>query len=267
MSRLHVPSLARKLRMLVTYGYAADMRAVAQALGRAPDTMRGWTGGDMRREPDVVPAAVVPDLLALFQSALEIDGEQHMRVLLQGPPEDLESLFGANAAPSLLKLIEHEADRNAGQLFEIADNALSLIQVHRPNREAAAYELSLGRLFRIEFTTRHRGTFTIGFQSAPGGWGFVPVSASPKDRCLHLPGVEDGAPALMREETDPGHHLFVAVQSTKPFPPVLLAAARDSAGFDRALIAHFLRHYDGLPKSSRALFAIDVEFVHLAATP
>ena len=263
MSGVPVPQLGRKLRMLVTHGFAADMTDLAGKIGgRSPETLRWWQSEGGGREANTVPAQAFSDLLKVFGDVLSGQTPEQIRRLVLGPADDLERLLAPQTALSFRALIEREADKTSGTVFGEDGRLLSLIKTNKPLARPAQARVMLGALFRIEFATRSRGGFVVAFQGAPGGWWVLPCSLDIPKRRIFLPDCdEEKTPFHMREDLDAGCHLFVAVQADRPFPSDLHAAAQDGVLLDRALLSHFLRDLEARPKTARKLFALDVEIV------
>lgn len=263
MSGVPVPQLGRKLRLLVTHGFAADMSDLAGKIGgRSPETLRWWQSEGGGRDANTVPERAFPDLLKVFGDALSGQTPEQVRRLVLGPADDLEHLLAPQTALSFRALIEREADKSSGTVFGEDGRLLSLIKTNRPISHPAQARVMLGELFRIEFATRSRGGFVVAFQGAPGGWWVLPCSLDIPTRRIFLPDRdEEKTPFLMREDLDAGRHLFVAVQADRPFPSELHTAAQDGVLLDRGLLSHFMQDLETRPKTARKLFALDVDIV------
>lgn len=256
-----MPQLGRKLRMLVTYGHAKDMTELARQVGgRSPETLRWWQSEGGGRAANTVPERAFSDLLKVFGAALPDQTPQQVRRLVLGPADDLEHLFAPQTALSFRALIDREADWLSGTLYR--EDGLALIRTHGAQGQPPQARIRRGEPFRVAFMTRLRGGFVAAFQAAPGGWGYVPSALVRATRCIHLPDLlADGSPGFMSEDNEIGRHLFVAAQAARPFPPELAAAARDGLPLDRTLLAHVVRAFEAQERSSRSLFALDVEVV------
>lgn len=254
-----IPQLKRKLDLLMAFGPYADRAALAARIGSRPKTLYWWETGAPGRDPEMVSASGMPKLIDAAAAAFRcLPRDQVLRLLL-GPAEDFERYLATEAAPSLRRLLENEADRRKGRIFLQDGSALSLIRTNRPEARPAQAKLRLGQYFRIEFATRHRGTFLLALQASPAGWWIVPSDTDGKGR-IHVPGLaEGGTPYLMVEETDAGFHTFVAIQATRAFPGDVLAAAKDGSMLDRAVIAHLVRDLAAQSKANRLILALDLE--------
>lgn len=261
MTGVPVPQLGRKLRMLVACGRAEDMRDLAKKIGgRSPETLRWWQSEGGGRAANTVPDRAFADLLKVFGAALPDQTPEQVRRLVLGPADDLEHLLAPIEAASFRALIEREADKSSGTIFNEDGRPLSLIKTNKPLAHPAQARVHLGDLFRIEFATRSRGGFAVAFQGAPGGWWVLPCSLDLPKRRIFLPDRDaEKTPFLMREDLDAGRHLFVAVQADRPFPSEFHAAAQDGVLLDRGLLSHFLLDLEGRPKTARKLFALDIE--------
>lgn len=256
-----MPQLGRKLRILVAYGHAEDMSDLAKKIGgRNPGTLRWWQSEGGGRAANTVPARAFSDLLKVFGAALPDQTPEQVRQLVLGPADDLERLLAPIEAASFRALIEREADRSSGTLYR--EDGLALIRAHGVQAQPPQACIRRGEPFRIAFSTRLRGGFVAAFQAAPGGWGSVPSVLVRGQGCIHLPDLlAHGSPGFMSEDNEIGRHLFVAAQAARPFPPELEAAARDGVPLDRTLLAHIVRAFEAQDRSTRRIFALDVEVV------
>ena len=260
-----IPQLGEKLRMLVACGAYPDMEGISVALARSPNTLRWWVSGDAARAPGTVSRAALPKLLAAFAKALPDLTTDEVRRALFGPAGDVETLLATTHLPSLSALIAREADRSSGTLF-VRDSALSMVRTRAAAVPASTYQVTLEQDFRIEFASRSRGRYVAAFQSDLRGWGIVPVAVHPKTRHLLLPGLDgEGEPEWMFEETETGRHTFVVLQVNRPLPAELSMASRDRLSLDRSLIAHVVRNFEAQDRSTRRLFALDVDVIKASA--
>lgn len=261
MSGVPVTQLGRKLRMLVTHGFAADMTDLAGKIGgRSPETLRWWQSEGGGRAANTVPDRAFADLLKVFGDALPSQTPDQLRRLVLGPADDLEHLLAPQTALSFRALIEREADRQSGTLYR--EDGLGLIKTHGGPTSPPQARVRRGEPFRIEFATRLRGGFIAAFQAAPGGWGSVPSVLVRGKGVIHLPDtLLDGSPGFMSEDNEIGRHLFIAAQAARPFPPELEAAARDGLPLDRMLLAHIVRAFEAQDRYTRRLFALDIDVV------
>lgn len=260
-SGVPVPQLGRKLRLLVTHGHAKTMTDLAGKIGgRRPGTLRWWQSESGGREANTVPEDAFSDLLKVFGDALPGQTPKQLRQLALGPADDLEGLLAPQEATSFRALIAREADRSSGTLYR--EDGLALIRAHRVQAQLPQARVRRGEPFRIAFATRLRGGFVAAFQAAPGGWGSVPSVLLRGKGVIHLPDtLPDGSPGFMSEDTEIGRHLFVAAQAARPFPPELEAAARDGIPLDRTLLAHVVRAFEAQDRTTRRLYALEVEVV------
>lgn len=255
-----VPELRRKLHLLIERGLFADMDAIATAIGRSPVTLRGWANGGSGSEPNTVPAKNVVSLVTLYQQALPNWSLDEIVRLLEGPADDLENAMSVPSASRMHDLLRKEASWNAATLIH-DEQELSLIRRFNPEKPIPHYVVRLGMAFRLEFATRSRAGFMIGLQSAPSGWGIVPASHDRQHACIHFPGTDErGDIGMMVEQSDTGRHMFIAAQAARPFPRQLVEAGDDSIALDRNLLAHFQRHFLQQDRSTRRLFAVEIEF-------
>lgn len=262
MTGLIVPQLGRKIRLLVEYGIHPSIEAVARTLDRSPITLRGWGHGSSGTVPNRVPPQVASAFLELYAAALPDLAPEQVRQLVLGPADDLEAMLSASAAPSLMVLITREADRTSGTLFDEKRGRLSLIRTNKARAARPLQTIELGRALGVEFATRSRAGFAVALQSASGGWGLVPCTLDRASGRIYLPNLNDnGSRDMLREDNEIGPHLSIAAQAGRPFPPEPFAAARDGLALDRTLLAHFARNFEAQDKTTRRLFALDLEIV------
>lgn len=260
MGKTHVPELARKLDLLTTYGIFPDRPALAKALGFAVGSLKWWVYGDPARGPNHVTGPGMTALLGLFASLLPEERRVQAQTLLLGPADDLELIFAPTYAENLMSLIRAEAITDEVTLHRGSTGALSLVQTSKAPKTAAHYEIKRSQAFRLSFKTRLKGRFVVAFQKSPGSWGIVPSDA--EAGTIHVPGrMEDGALAEMWEDNETGRHTFIVAQSTKAFPAQLLSAEIDEVQLDRSTLGFFAADFRGRPKTTRALFSVEIDIV------
>lgn len=265
MGGMNVPQLRRKLSLLVQYGHYESMNALAAAMNRSPITLKGWANGGSGTPAETVPQRNISALINAFARALPDLADDHIRRLLEGPADDLESFLQTSPKDGLKDLIASEADMASARIFLDESGALSLVRRARRVPPAPRYRVQLGQAFRIEVPTKSRAGFVLGLQAAPGGWGVVPATLEREAGLIHLPGPEEleGAHATLSylvEENEIGSHLFIAAQSPKPFPDELLRAGRDGIPLDRTLLTRFQQHFEAQSRKYRRLFAVEIAF-------
>ncbi|MCR9089219.1 MAG: hypothetical protein NXH97_21050 [Rhodobacteraceae bacterium] len=187
-----------------------NQQALAAAIGRKPATIRWWINGSAARAPETIAEDAVPVVLAVFAAALPDLDPAQIPSLLRGPMEDLELLLDTGAVPSLMRLVENEAQRDVGELIPARRARRDLIELSEPPERPSDAVIQRGHDFRIAFRTRGRGRFVVALQSAPSGWGVVPCSLDGDAGMIHLPGLIKGGLTYMKERVETGRHVFVA---------------------------------------------------------
>lgn len=257
MSSLRVPDLLKKLNLLIEYSEYSNLAEIADHLDKKLETVRSWTKG---AGLDVVPSHRRDAFIDLFAAQLPMLSRDQLIETLQSPRVHLEQAFITQKMPSLRALIEAQARFDRGKLV-LAPNGLDLVEIRR-DQAATELRVPLGQYFRLEFETPHHGSQVIGLQHAPQGWAVLAASFDATRKTIHLPSLEaDGSPNFMRERNDLGVNRFIAIQTLHPLPAVLHAALADRVVLNRFDLASLAEHLGSLGKTTRAIFALDIEFV------
>lgn len=254
-----IRDLRSKLRLLIAYGPHRGWKDIGKALQRSPKTVQWWADGSDIRTPGTVPDDRLGPLIDLLRKALPGERSQdEARTLLFGPTTDLEAEFRSAPAVTFTQLIEMEAVRNAGRLIRVTLPETDLIETRRRETHPDTPKVTIGTWFRIEFDGALKDASFIALQNTHQIWGCVP--AAQRDGMLFLPGFDEGGePDIMREQRDDGKHRFIALQTRRPLPPELRAAARDGVSLDHRLLLKLVDAYMQEAKSRRRLFVLDVE--------
>lgn len=260
MAGMNVPELARKLNLLVETGIFADRAALAKMFDRSEITLRGWANGGSGTPPDTVPQKNVSTLIGLYEKALPNLSYTDVCSVLAGPASDLENLLKPGSERSLKELIAREADKSSASLFIDDQTSMGLVRRAARSQPAPQFKVKREQPFRLEFATASRASFVIAIQCAPGGWAVVSSSLDRSIGRVHVLGADpDGSLPFMIEDNELGQHIFVMAQAARAFPAELHLAEQDGVPLDRTLLAHFIRHFEAQDRSSRRLFAVDIE--------
>lgn len=259
---LPVTQLAEKLELLVTHGAQENMDAIARALDKKRSTIRWWASREHPQGRGLVSKSGVDPLIDLFAQALPDLERSHVRALLCGPIDDLETYFRAGSIAVLTRVIKDHADTSSGRLIpeDQEPREMGVIETNKKTRYALQHRVPLETYFRIEFPTRAVGRYAYGLLNCDHKWQFIECWLNDTGTCIHLPDLdENGKLAMIRVLVTPIPHRFVAIQTNKPMPAEVLAASQENTTLDRPILSQIARFYEAQPKSTRRLFAMDVD--------
>lgn len=254
-----IPSLRKKLNLLVTYGPYNSVDEIAEKLGKRPKTILSWADGSPGAAPDNVPERNFAKLVAVFATALGTS-EEKTRELLFMPPSWLEAAFRQNAGQSFRALLEAEADGASLRLIRARSAEGQLVETDFAP-ELPEHRLKLGERFRLVLERDLRQFNVFALQNANAQWGSVPLSIDASSGHVHLPGLHpDGAPAYMQERRDVGPNLFTVIACRQALPEALAKHAEEGTALDTATLVALADTLTMVPKSGRQLFCLSVVF-------
>lgn len=256
-----VPQLLEKLKLLVRHSSHGSIADVAASFGISEDAVRYWTKETASQRAGTIPQKRVEGLLALYGDALPDQTEENLIALLQGSISDLEDAFRLRETKNLITLMTKIADQASGRLIPADVSSLGLVVANRLSRRAHC-QFSLGKSFRLEFDTKHRGKHVLGLQKSPQAWGCIETAWSPDGRVIHLPGPNEvGELGSMYESADDGVSTFYAIQSTTRFPAVFSKALLDEVPLARSDLSLLAQHFEDAETGELHVMALSVDFV------
>lgn len=263
---IEVPELRRKFQLLKSYGVITSIKSIADKVGRAEKTLWGWADGNATTEANRVP----PNNFEAFRIAFIEVLEDHVlperaEALLFGPASHLENELRRTKGPqtpSLLELIEAEADRTAIRIRLANDqkNERGLIetQLDRSPSEPQ-YIVKREEWFRLFIERDFRALNIIALQNGSALWGAVPWAFDRDRGKLLLPGfMQSGAPAFMRERNSIGLNIFAVVATRQPPPSGIMDVMAGQQVLDQTAIATLADFVRRQPKAGRQMFSITV---------
>lgn len=262
--------LRRKFRLLVSYGHAVDLDEIAQRLNTKVGTMLWWADGDSRREPGTVPEKDFQAVLTLFLEVLvpPMTSEQAILVIL-GSARILEDHLRTGNAKPFIHFVRTEGDNTASKLICQADGDMGLVETTLPqDKDGDVYPVKAGQYFRImiERDLRHRQILAL--QHTHMIWAQTPHTVDAKTGHVHLPGMmAHGSPAVMKEERDLGHNLFLVVALHDPLPAEISAYLKNQAVFDVPTLGKLVGHYESQPLTRRGIFTLAVYVEGISSSP
>lgn len=255
-----VPQLLEKLKLLARNSGRSGVGDIATAFGISEDAVRYWTKETASQRAGTVPQQRVEGLLAMYGEALPDQTEANLIALLQGPTSDLEDAFRLQTSTSLIDLLAKSSDQHSGRLIPVDETGLGLVVANRLSRKAHC-QFPLGRNFRLEFGTKHRGQHIVGLQKSPQAWGCVETALSSDKRIVHLPGAtETGEFGSLDESDDNGVSTFYAIQSLRRFPAVFERALLDEVPLSRTDLSLLGQFIDDATDNEIHIMAFSVEF-------
>lgn len=256
-----VPQLLEKLKLLVRYSSYSSIADIAASFGISEDAVRYWTKETASQRAGTIPQKRVEGLIALYGEALPDQTNDNLIALLQGSISDLEDAFRLSETKNLLTLITKIADKASGRLIPADVSSLGLVVANRLSRRAHC-QFPLGKSFRLEFDTKHRGKHVLGLQKSAQAWGCIETTWSSCGRVIHLPGTnEDGEFGNMYESADGGVSTFYAIQSTTRFPTAFDKALLDEVPLARSDLSLLAEHLENAETSDLHVMAFSVDFV------
>lgn len=261
---IEVCELRRKFQLLKSYGVITSLNDIAEKVGRKENTLWGWADGNATTDPNQVPQKNFEAFQIAFIEVL--DGHvspERAEALLFAPASHLENELRrtkGSQTPSLLDLIEAEADTTAIKLIRMTDdqkNERGLIETQLDRQpKGPIHHVKQGEWFRLVVERDLSKTNIIALQHGGGLWGAVPWSVESGKGHLHLPGLKsDGTPAYMREVNALGPNMFVVVATMTPVP----VWALDQQVYDAAALSALREFFAMAEKTARRLVCLRLE--------
>lgn len=248
--RITVPELDRKFGILRALGVVTTPKALADAFGVSPKTIRWWVRGTETRAPEQIPADKFGILIGLFAKLLPDAPPTVLQTMLLGPAVHLEDSIRMQSTASLRDIIDRDGVRDQATIIRRA-HGVALVDTDEGETVPVA-RIAIGEWFRIEFRARHGCRYAIAFQNAGQNWGAL-LPAPSNEANLLVPGRRaDGTPTYMRERHQRGAHRFVCFQSAEPFPAALLTYVRNRITVDQQGLAMLAAFYERLEHRQRA---------------
>lgn len=256
---IEVCELRRKFQLLKSYGVISSLNDIADKVGRKENTLWGWADGNATTDANQVPPKNFEAFRIAFIEVLKgYVSPERAEQLLFTPASHLENELRRTKGPqtpSLLDLIEAEADTTAIKLIRLADEQKSergLIETQLDRQpKGPVHQIKQGEWFRL-VVERDLSAFNIlALQHGGGLWGAVPWSVESGSGYLHLPGFKtDRTPAYMREVNALGKNLFFVMATRFVIQNSQLVSLSKSMIFDnQSLIS--LSNYLQIEKNSR----------------
>jgi hypothetical protein len=224
---IEVCELRRKFQLLKSYGVITSLKVIAEKVGRKENTLWGWADGNATTEANRVPPKNFDAFRIAFIEVLKDHvASERAEALLFAPASHLENDLRRTKGPqtpSLLDLIEAEADTTAIRIIRLADDQKrerGLIETQLDRQpKGPVHHVKQGEWFRLVVERDLTAFNILALQHGGGLWGAVPWSAESGSGYLHLPGFQtDGTPAYMRERSALGENLFVVMATITPAP-------------------------------------------------
>ncbi len=217
-----IPGLHRKLDILISRGGAEDKKAIAKQLDISMKTLNWYAHGAATRQAGQIPYERLDALVELFRGCFpstisDADIAQTLRLSVTEFEQEIETLW----APSWETLIAEHGIYDRGKLF-FRETDSHLVEVGSNSRDDLPV-VPLRSWFRLEFPSLFHGEHLLGIQLGGGLIGRLPVERNDVHDRLIAPGYKDDREfSYMRERRDEGVHQFIAIQSARPFPNVIL---------------------------------------------
>lgn len=224
---IEVCELRRKFQLLKSYGVIKSLKDIAEKVGRKENTLWGWADGNATTDPNQVPPKNFEAFRIAFIEVLRgYVTPERAEALLFAPASHLENELRrtkGQQTPSLLDLIEAEADTTAMKLIRLADEQKrerGLIETQLDRQpKGPVHQVKQGEWFRLVVEQDLSKFNILALQHGGGLWGTVPWSLEKETGYLHLPGLKsDGTPAYMREVNALGKNMFVVMATKAPVP-------------------------------------------------
>ena len=261
MSPFIVPQLLEKLKILVRYSDFKSVGGIAAKFGVSEDAVRFWTKETAGRPAGTVPKNRRDDLISLYAKCLPNLSREEISTLLQGPVPDLEDALRFREFSALTELISNRVDVISAKLVPVDVMGMGLVVSNRLSRYAHC-KFPLGKSFRLEFRTTHRGKYFLGLQHSPQGWGCVDTTWSRGEKIIHMPGADKtGNLGSMDESSDDGISQFYVFQSRTPFPLAFSKALLDGVPLARAEISFLAQFLQMNSEADVHIMRFDVEFI------
>ena len=256
-----VPQLLEKLKLLCRYGRFENLADIAAEFGISEDAVRFWTKDTGRQTAGTVPQQRVDGLLALYAEHLPNHGKEEIETLLKGPLADLEDALRTKAFRSLSAMIKDRVDTTSGKLIPVNTAAMGLVVANRLSRTAHC-SFPLGKSFRLEFETAHRGRYLLGLQNSPQAWGCVEAEWSEDSKVIRMPGrTATGEWGSLVESADDGVSRFYALQSLRQFPSAFAKALTEEVPLTRTELSLLAQFLEETPNADVHIMRFDVEFI------
>lgn len=262
---IEVCELRRKFQLLKSYSVIKSLTDIADKVGRKENTLWGWADGNATTEANQVPPKNFEAFRIAFIEVLKGHvSPERAEQLLFAPASHLENeLRRAKGpqTPSLLDLIEAEADTTAIKLIRLADeqkNERGLIETQLDRQpKGPVHQVKQGEWFRL-VVERDLSAFNIlALQHGGGLWGAVPWSMESGSGYLHLPGIKiDETPAFMREMNALGPNTFVVVATTASIPPRITSSFSDQCRTDYGLTLEIAKYLGEFPENKKRCFSL-----------
>lgn len=242
---IEVCELRRKFQLLKSYGVIHSLKDIADKVGRAENTLWGWADGNATTEANQVPQKNFEAFRIAFIEALQDHvSRERAEQLLFAPASHLENELRRTKGPqtpSLLDLIEAEADTTTIKLIRLADEQKKergLIETQLdPQPKGPVHQVKRGEWFRLVLERDLSAYNIIALQHGGGLWGTVPWSIESGTGHLHLPGLKpDGPTAYMREQNASGSNLFLIFATKDDIYKRSLNKMKDMYDLDKSII-------------------------------
>lgn len=264
---IEVCELRRKFQLLRSYGVIKSLNDIADKVGRAENTLWGWADGNATTEANQVPTRNFEAFRIAFIEVL--DGHiapERAEQLLFAPASHLENELRRTKGPptpSLMELIEAEADTTAIKLIRLADDQKierGLIETQLDRQpKGPVHQVKQGEWFRLVVERDLSAFNIIALQHGGGLWGAVPWSVERETGHLHLPGLRsDGTPAYMREVNVLGQNLFIVMAMRNPIPPRIVKSLSGQRNVDDGALIEIATLFDRFQESSTKHFSINI---------
>lgn len=257
-----IDGLRKKLRLLETYGPFGTMNEIAVRLNKRPNTVWGWADGSPGAAANSVPDKSFPALLQLFEEALiNHASPERVKELLFGPAPWLENEFRKFKSPSIMALVENEADKTRFVFYREAKPNRGIIETnfeHETDDDAPC--VAMGEWFRLVVERDLRGFDVLAIQNDNALWTPIPWQADAKSGYIFVPGRhENGELALMREQSSPGLSLFIVIATKTPIPSAFKDHQKRRITYDQSTLGAISDYFQSQSKKERRLFAINVQ--------
>lgn len=256
-----IPSLRKKLNLLVTYGPYNSIDEIAEKLGKRPKTILSWADGTPSVTPDNVPNRSFDDVVELFASAFGGKyNQERIRDLLFAPPSWFEQEIRSHSGVSFRKLLKDEAEKSAFVLKRHPAEMTMIRTVKTPPPEAD-YHVGLGEYFRLVLKRDLRRYNIFALQNTNSQWGPVPFTLNSSTGHIDLPGFQDDHKyAFMQELNDEGLSVFAVVACHQALPEILQTHAAEGLVLDTSSLSALVDVLTNAPRSERRLFSVTVHF-------